>query len=82
MREWHRYGCVMNMLARQLPGWREHKRQLAQEMRDLKSGRRRLFLKKQDVTAEQIVAKSWELHCLRQLIMIAEGRRPPRRYLS
>ena len=73
---------VGSMLTRQLPGWRDHEKRLAKELRDLKAGRRRLFLKRVDVTAEQIVAKSWELHCLRQLIIIGEGRRPTRRYLG
>lgn len=70
------------ILTRQLPGWREHEKRLVKEMRDLKTGRRRLFRDKQDVTAEQIIAKSWELHCLRQLIAMGERRRLTRRYLG
>lgn len=58
---------VSRILAERVPGWREHEKRLAKEMRDLKCGRKRLFHRKQDVTAEQIVLKSWELHCLRQL---------------
>jgi hypothetical protein len=72
----------MGFLSRQLPGWREHEKRLKADIRALKQGRRRLFRSRTDVTAEQLVAKSWELHCLRQLIMLAEGRRPPRRYLG
>jgi hypothetical protein len=72
----------MSFLARQLPGWREHEKDLARDLRELRAGRKRLQWRRQDVTAEQIVAKSWQLHCLRQCIMIAEGRRPPRRYLG
>jgi len=73
---------MSEMLSREVPSWRQHEKRLAKEMRDLKSGRRRLFYRKQDVTAEQIVAKSWELHCLRQLIAMGEGRRLTRRYLG
>jgi hypothetical protein len=73
---------MSNMLSRQVPSWREYEKQLAKEMRDLKAGRKRLFRRKQDVTAEQIVAKSWELHCLRQLIAMGEGRKLTRRYLG
>lgn len=66
---------MSDMLSREVPSWREHVKRLAKEMRDQKSGRTRLFYRKQDVTAEQIVAKSWELHCLHQLIAMGEGRR-------
>lgn len=73
---------VSRILSDRVPGWREHEKRLAKEMRELKSGRRRLFHKRHDVTAEQIVAKSWELHCLRQLIALGEGRKLTRRYLG
>ncbi|MBJ7408886.1 MAG: hypothetical protein JHD15_00755 [Phenylobacterium sp.] len=73
---------ISHILTDQLPGWRLHRDRLVRELRELRSARRRLFSQKVDVTAEQIVAKSWELHNLRQLIMIAQGRTPPRRYLG
>jgi hypothetical protein len=65
----------MNILSRQLPSWREHADRLRSEIEELIAGRRRIIWDDgEDITREVMFNKEWELHCLRQLIEIAEER--------
>jgi hypothetical protein len=68
---------VNHILARQLPSWREHAARLPAEIDELLAGRKRLIWDDgEDITRQVTANKLWELHCLRQLIEIAESREP------
>lgn len=65
----------MSILAEQLPTWRRHAQRLPGEIDELLAGRNRVIWDDgEDITREVAANKLWELHCLRQLIELAEER--------